>query len=133
MEPMAPKLQPDPLVVLCEECRSVVRVTARGTLYRHPAVTGLREYCKGSGPRAPRKPPRGMRPDLSFPNKESAAYLLGILEEQDAARAAQCEAAQRGPRPRANGEGPEVPASEPSIPPAPPARRTRYRPSGRGS
>jgi hypothetical protein len=66
----------------CSYCGRPVKLTSRGTLYRHRVTPDVARYCDGSGPRAPRRESKGMRPDLAFPNLESARYLLEQLEEQ---------------------------------------------------
>jgi hypothetical protein len=67
----------------CSYCGRTVKITTRGTLYRHRVTPDVARYCDGSGPRAPRRESRWPRPDLAFPNLESARYLLEQLEQQD--------------------------------------------------
>lgn len=77
-----------PLQTLCLECRTAVRVTDRGTFYKHRPVRELAAYCPHWGPRAPRKLPKGPRPDLALQRRDDfAAWLLDLLDQQDAARA----------------------------------------------
>jgi hypothetical protein len=65
--------------VTCSYCGRTVRLTTRGTLYRHRVTPDVARYCEGSGPRAHRSDSRGAVP---FPNAESARYLLEQLEDQ---------------------------------------------------
>lgn len=83
-----PPVRPVPPVrfATCELCGARVRLTTRGSLYLHRPDPALLRYCYGGVEPVRYRRRGGLRPDLAFPSRESAAYLLELLEEQDRKR-----------------------------------------------